>query len=391
MKSILIDTLTYRWKYLNGEYYFGRTLNNDYPKFTASEKGIYLSEFLMSFLVHDQVYIKIDGLEETIDLLGIEPTLNLISEKIIVIIDDEGTHTGFLPNGGNNLLMNFSNCSSLKWDAILHRLEVKYKGHFDSRLLKELVIKAEDSAIKIDGAWLGHLAQEEDMDDLQNSRILSHLRFTQSYDNIIVKDDDVLPLMRLNYLNKSLVYQNELKIDSLLTEAESQVLLNVKITRYADRISEKGVPIFHDILTTKQIPDLTNLYTQGLLTIHDLLTLRNSFEGLLFRKWLQNEGYDKKSIYKTLMSSNPSLNEKILVKLVRWSFPAAVGLQWPGAEIALKAINSLVVDKILRGWHPNFFLDKKVSVHLNKLAAESKMNKKLEREIKAFGKKRTKR
>jgi hypothetical protein len=36
MRSILIDTLTYRWKHFKGEYYFGRTLSNEYPKFTHS-------------------------------------------------------------------------------------------------------------------------------------------------------------------------------------------------------------------------------------------------------------------------------------------------------------------------------------------------------------------
>src|SRR5882762_9876617 len=131
MKSILIDTLTYRWKLLDGEYYFGRTLNNDYPKFIASEKKHYLSEILMSLLLHDQVFIKIDCLEETIDLLGIEPTLKLLSGQILVTVNDGGTFTAFLPNDDNNMLMNFSNSTSLNYDSILNRLESKYKGYFD--------------------------------------------------------------------------------------------------------------------------------------------------------------------------------------------------------------------------------------------------------------------
>lgn len=305
----------------------------------------------------------------------------------MVIVDDGGAFTGFIAHADDNLLGNFTSNSALQYPEILKRLEVRYKGHFEGRLLKALMLEAEGRSVQVDGDWLGHLAKEEDVDDLSNSRIISHLNLSRPYENIIVKDEDVLPLMRLHSLNKSLVYLHELKIDSLLTEAETQVLLSVKISHYIDRVSDKGVKIFKDILDDKQFPDLTAFYLKGLLNIEDIINLRESFEGKMFRKWLENEKYDKRSIYSTLLSSNTSLKEKLLVKGIRWVYPKAAALitQIPGTEEVVKVIDSVIVEKILQGWHPNFFLDKKLSAHLNKLTVEAQKKKQIEREIRVLG------
>lgn len=75
MKSIFIDSLTYRWRLVDGEYYFGRHPDNRFPSFTANEKAIYVSEILMSLLLHDKIYININSVEEFIDLIGIESSL----------------------------------------------------------------------------------------------------------------------------------------------------------------------------------------------------------------------------------------------------------------------------------------------------------------------------
>jgi len=385
--SILIDSLNYRWKKRNGIYYFGTDWGQMFSPFNSAERKQYLRPFVTSLILFDEIYITTQHLEEFIALFGIKDAHFLFTNNCIKIIDDGGTSVGFLPNEGNNLLMNFSEGSFLKIDAIEKRLLEQYKGQSERLLLKPLMFKVESIKTEIDGAWFGHLAQQEICADFRNKNVTEFLRFQNNYDNTIVKNEDIVPLMRLNYANKSLIYQSELNIKNLSTESSIQNLVNIKVSPFINQKKSEPLELFSNIINDKQIPDLTDLYTRHLITIEEIISLKNDISGKKFRDWFESSDYDKAKIYRELLSRPKGITDLILTKFVRWSIPTLTGIINPILGAAAALVDSFIVDKILKGWHPNFFLDDVLSAKISLVLKEQEQLKRINLIESKFGRK----
>ncbi|WP_018479351.1 SEC-C metal-binding domain-containing protein [Pontibacter roseus] len=386
MSSILIDTLSYRWRYEDGYFYFGTEGRHKFYHFHADEKALYLRQFLISLLLFDKIYLKIQHIEEFIGLFGVVDAHKLLVSDTIVIIDDGGTSVAFLPNGDSNLLLNFSSVSSLQIDAIQKRLFDYYQSYSDRNLLKAILFKAEVLRVEIDGAWLGHVAEQESLLDLRNRNVTDFLQFQNSYSNVIVKDEDILPISRLLQANRSLVYQNELNIDNLSTEASIQGLVNIKIRPFLSAKTSQPIELFDRILTDKAIPDLTNLYIDKHLLIDDVLSMRDNISGKKFRTWLESINYNKAEVYRQLLSRTRNITDATLTKIIRWAYPNIVGMVEPISGTIVSVVDSFLLDKVLKGWHPNFFLDDILSDKLNVIIKEQKEISRKRLVQKKFGK-----
>ncbi|PSK80565.1 SEC-C metal-binding domain-containing protein [Prolixibacter denitrificans] len=388
MTSIFIDTFTYRWKDNGDSYYFGRTANNDIPQFGHNEKLYFLNEFITSLLIHDKILIKLDSIEELELLIGIENVLKLFTDDALQIIDDGGTLVGFLVNRkGNNMLMNFSNCSGLQIEAIEQRLDKKYKGKILHRKLQPLLLNVEKKKIDIDGAWTGSLIEEELYYDLNNKN-LTKLLSLRAEDIVNIPDSDILSFMRLCYLNKSLIYQHDVNADFLLTEGFTSKLLANKLSPIFEKNTEPD-KLFNKIISDKGIPDLASLILDEVIKFEHIIELRNSIDGKKFRNWFREKGWNKALIYEELMKFNPTIASKSWVRILRWIYPNFIGLATSGiAGVGAAAFDSLIVEKLLKGWHPNFFLDDKLKEHINseinihtKNMEESRIKKRLGRKV----------
>lgn len=377
MSRIFIDSFTYRWKKAGDSYYFGRPSNNAISDFESNERLYFLNEFITSLLIHDKLIIKLDSIEELELLIGIENVLKLFNDDALEIIDDGGTMVGFLEGrNGGNMLMNFSNCSGLQIESIEERLENKYKGNVLRRKLQPLLLNVEKRKIDIDGAWTGHLVEEELHYDLNNKN-LTGLLSLESEDRISIPDSDILPFMRLCYLNRSLMYQNETNADFLLTEGFASSILQHKISPIL-RKEVNPKELFNKITSDKGIPNLAGLVVEGVIRFEHIIELRNSVDGKKFRHWYKEKGWNKELVYQELMKFNSSVASNSWVKLLRWVYPNLIGLTTSGlAGVGASAFDSYVVDKLLKGWHPNFFLDDKLKEHID---SEIENNKKVKRE-----------
>ena len=386
MSKILFDTFTYRWRNLGGSYYFGRNVNNDLPQFEELEKQYYLNQLITALLIHDKISIKIDSLEELELLIGIDNVLRLFNEDCLEIIDDGGTMEGFLiGRNGENIFMNFSGCTGLQLEAIEERLKNKYKGRFEDKKVGPLLLNVESKRIVLDGAWLSHIAKEELTYDFNNQNLTQLLGFkSESY--VSTTDEETLSLMRLCYLNKGLVYQNEIKADFLLTEDYSKEILLSKVSPILTSTQDPQ-KLFTQLSHDKKIPELAKLVIDGTIKFEQILELRNSVDGKKFRVWFESMDYDKNSVYEEIMKFNSSISSNSWVKLIRWIYPNVMGLLNPIAGIATSAIDSYLIDKLLKGWHPNFFLDEKLRKHIDSEITKRKNEISEERRIKLLGRK----
>lgn len=376
MSRIFIDSFTYRWKKIEDSYYFGRSSDNAISNFENNERLYFLSEFITSLLIHDKLIIKLDSIEELELLIGIENLLKLFNDDALEIIDDGGTMFGFIQGrNGGNMLLNFSNCSGLQFEAIEKRLDKKYKGSVLLRKLQPLLLNVEKRKIIIDGSWTGHLVEEELHYDLNNKN-LTGLLSLKSENRFSIPDSESLAFMRLCYLNRSLIYQHETKADFLLTEGYASNILQQKLSPILRNIVNPS-ELFNEISSEKGIPDLASLVVAGTIKFEHIIELRNSIDGKKFRQWYKEKGWNKELVCQELMKFNSSIASNSLVKFLRWIYPNLIGLATCGlVGVSVSAFDSYLLDKLLKGWHPNFFLDDKLKEHINSEIENGKKVKK---------------
>src|SRR5690606_27082101 len=143
---------------------------------------------------------------------------------------------------------------------------------------------------------------------------------------------------------------------------------------------------FEDILNNKRIPDLTNLYLDGVISLGEIVKLRNSIDGKKFRQWLESEDYNHDEVYKRLLSNGSSILQNTWLRLVRWAAPTLIGFVNTFAGVVASAIDSVVVEKLINGWHPKFFLDNQLSIRLNNALQTQREKEKKHLQIERFGK-----
>jgi len=247
-------------------------------------------------------------------------------------------------------------------------------------------LNVEKKKIDIDGGWTGHLVENELYYDLNNKNV-TELLSIEAESKVDIPDSDILSFMRLCYLNKSLIYQNEVNADFLLTEGYASKILANKVSPVLKNNTEPD-KLFNKILTDKGIPDLGSLIIDGIIKFEHILELRNSVDGKKFRHWFKEKGWNKALVYEELMKFNSSIASKSWVRIVRWIYPNLIGMTTSGiAGVGAAAFDSLIVDKLLKGWHPNFFLDDRLKEHINTEISDHIKNIEENRIKKRFGRK----
>ena len=108
---------------------------------------------------------------------------------------------------------------------------------------------------------------------------------------------------RLQELNKSAVLSAVLGIDNVKTDAEISNIMQKKVA------SEFSVPLHagNDVLIRieqqKGFPDLGELFVEKIINLDDLLKLRDSFNGKIFRYWAKTTNYEERLMRQEIMNS----------------------------------------------------------------------------------------
>lgn len=110
----------------------------------------------------------------------------------------------------------------------------------------------------------------------------------------------------------------------------------------------------------KGFPDLGELFVNRIIDLDDILKLRDSFNGKLFRYWAKSTEYEETLMRQDVMNSvNNVIGSKVLQPL-RLLGTNLIGIAGFIPGIAASAFDSYILDSVLKGWHPNFFLDDKL-------------------------------
>ena len=176
-------------------------------------------------------------------------------------------------------------------------------------------------------------------------------------------------MQRIISLNESLLYGEALTAKNIILDGFVKSYLQIKFSPYLSR-GNSGLEIFSKILTLKRVPDLGNLYLKNVITISDILQIRNDVNGKKFRQWYLDKNYSEDEFISELLKKGKA-DSNIITKLLRWSIPNMIGLANPVLGIGASGIDSFIIEKIIKGWNPNIFLDDVLKRAIDKKNADN--------------------
>lgn len=338
-----------------------------------------IRSLLTSLLIHETIFLALHDFRQIIDYIGPEDASLLLSDKCIKIIKDQLTEPVIVV-GENNF--SFSAISRIG-DEVERFEKSLIKVPFNSETEKQrFILNTEDSLVKCDDKKLRDLIQQEISSDLRNVNIKEELGIRSSSAEE-VSQYDIYKLLRLANISKGLIYQSEYDISTTTVDGYASKYLQSKLSHFSKKVSSKSDDTFLKVLDIKGIPDLSVLYQKKIMTMHEILNMRESYSGKIFRHWYSSIDYDQDQFLRQLTSSKKDGTVK---KLFRWILPNAIGIFSPVAGVAASAIDSYIIEKVISGWQPNIFLDDILREEINNKIDQHERKTRKEEISKRFGK-----
>lgn len=333
-----------------------------------------LKKFFLSLLLYDVVYLKYSDYRTIIDTIGFSDTITLLKSGAIKVIFDCHDFS-FITN---NTSYSISYCvqiaplrdlyegfSTFKHNKKALQSQLRYLTDKNKILLPTL-----SNEIEIDSSYAEQTIEEVNR-DLESKTLCSTMGYTQNNASQL-KLSDHLHSMRLCNLVSGFAIQSRLKIDSIVQDAISEKYIKNKLL--LSGVITDPTRCFEWLLDKKGIPDLYDLYKKKVFTISDIMRVRDKAHSIAFRQWVYSHDYNEDEVIRALLSNKTSSS---ISKLARFIYPNVLGLISPIAGLAASGFDSFLLDKIVKSWEPNLFLDNTLSAEIdNKLKRYKKSEEK---------------
>lgn len=314
------------------------------------------SNLISSLLIHEKIYVPLIDFINIVDIFGLKNTMKLLENDILTFIDDN-KFTPLLARGTQSFYVSFMAGE----DDFLSQLEREHSGEFQSEreLFSNVLTIIDRKRLLSDFRRFPDTIITELKYDL-NNKYITKQHDIQSPDPSSISISDIYKVLRMLFLNKMLCQALEFRIKNLLIEGEAMSFLTGKFTPLTSNRYANSIEIFQRILKYKGIPDLGYLFIRKLISLEDVLRLRSGLYGRQFRNWYHSKDYDEDKVIQDLISISPSSDKNLFKKMLRFIIPNVFGFIEPISGLGLSAIDSFLLDKILKDWHPNLYLDDKL-------------------------------
>lgn len=156
--------------------------------------------------------------------------------------------------------------------------------------------------------------------------------------------------------NMAAFYNGDIYTSSLATDIitiRQKALLNKVIKEI------ENIKLFEEVIIKEAAP-VKALLNKGHRTFDEFLTLLDKSDK--FRSWAQDIDNDKKLVTEYLTDINKiSWIEKSSTKNLRFLIATTWGFLEPISGTAVSAIDAFYLEKVIKGWRPNHFVEKEVS------------------------------
>lgn len=188
----------------------------------------------------------------------------------------------------------------------------------------------------------------------------------------IINEEDTWSAVRLCLFERSLEWSRQLQADEILLEEEAKQYLIYKSNIQTESVIEK----INLILQAKGIPNLSILYYNGIISMDDIIRVREKVTFGKFISWLHDNDYDIKELELALLNGRPK--NHLIEKWFRWAFVCCVPFSLPQGLQSIGSIGMSFIEQLLPQFSgqkiPNIYFD---SVLTNQFNAK-KLNHKLQ-------------
>lgn len=335
-------------------------------------------DLITSLLLYDKVYVEGSHLIDIMQVFGSEYLKELLRLKLIHVIPDQNLNPA-IKREDNNWKVGFFAYPqvSAPRNQIPRGFEINKWSHIETGFSKKgligqqaktILYLIDENSVNLDEEEISRRVEHETALDLYNHFLLDQLKLVDPSSGKLT-GADFSKLLRLQELNKTGVLASSLNIDNIKTDAEISAILALKSLSEFDKEYGNGVDALNRIEYEKGFPDLGKLFRNEVIGLEDILKLREGFHGKIFRYWAQTTEYDEKLMRQEVMNlTRDILGSKMsnTIRLITFNLVGIAGFI-PG--VISSAFDSFILNKIAKGWHPNFFLDKKVKAVIDKCIA----------------------
>lgn len=358
-----------------------QTFGNDTINKEVTNSAI-RSNFLTNIFTHDKIVLNILDYMSILSAFGSKDVIKLMNTGLIELADDNQTEIIALNEDNNFSITSCQVTRGRKRDssAIEYLEELINKNRKASRDVRNLLLlHAEKNLISIDTNTLLKHIENDTKYDLKNQNITNFLSIKSTNINAIYPEE-TYKCLRLANANKSLIYGNKLGCNSILADGAIESIWKAKASPSFQNKDVDNITL-KDMLNYKGIPDFSELYVNNIVTLDEILKIRDNFHSTLFKEWYHRERRDKDKVIKELLNQS-TIGAK--QKLLRSTATTVVGLLGPIQSIAANYADSYIAEKIFSGWHPNLFLDQNLRTFIDKKITNHEQQLKAEKIRKRF-------
>ena len=341
------------------------------------------SDIFCALILHDKLCLEIDDTLNLLNLFGASNFIKLLESKAFEVYDDESPVASAIINTQNTYKLtigNFSSDSKIMYlEGVLKKLSELPTNDIKPSQIKCLLTLLVSNTVTPRVGFMGDLLFKETTYDIKNKNV-SDVFDISSTDSEKINKNDLAKVLRLHHINKGLIEAQRIDADSIIIDNWAKKFIQAKLSPVMEKhASYTTSEIFKNtILSNKGIPDLNSLFMNKIINIEDIIRFRQDTDGMLFRKWLSEIDYNPQQILETLLNKKPPNTIGKVANHLRFIYPKVIGLIDPLSGFIASCIDSYIVQKIIKGWHPSLFLDDKFKFTIDKNIELSKKQKKVD-------------
>ena len=372
--GVLLDAFSYRVNKTPDGFYYDRWHGHVFPEISMPEKLYFLDRIISALLTHDKLFIRTDSIEEMIECIGFDAFRMLYNRGELVILDNWWV-PAFMYGGDTVLYMNMH--EKQYQDKICSRL-LERKGLEESRFTNSILKKVCNTSDSDTYDFWDNTSQENMYEDFSfNNRIRALLNIQSETIMSISNEDDSWSAVRLCLFERSLEWSRQLKTDEILFEEEAKRYLIYKSDIHNDSI----IQYFDLILYSKGIPNLSILYYNDVISMKDIIRVRDNIAFGKFTSWLENHNYSVQELELALLNGRSNNNQ--IEKWFRWAVVSSASLFLPSGLIpTLSGIGLSFIEQLL----PQFSGQKVPSLYFDCVQSKQFNAKSMNRQLQSkFG------
>lgn len=324
------------------------------------------NDIILGMLSYDEIYVEASHLWDVMQVWGSDYVKQLLRLRILRVVNDstlnpvmlshnkEKWHADFFPftqgihyvNSGEEI--DFRNETWSNISVTFHR------HNFKGLEADTILLLIDEGAVKIDEKKIGDLATKETNRDILNLQFYDQFKKEKG---ITWGRASFERVVRLQELNKTCAIAATLNADSIRCDGEINNLLSRKTDSIISKKFPDGISPIKRILYEKKFPELGSLFVDGIISLDQILELREKYNGKLFRYWMSKNDYEESEMRADIMNTAKNILGKKLSQGGRWMGCTILGFINTPLGVFASAIDSFILNKIAAGWHPNFFLD----------------------------------